>query len=267
MLGILGGRVYDPRNGKDGEVGDIWVKDGRVVAPEDVDREAAQTVDAAGLVVMPGGVDIHAHIVGGEVNARSQDAAGGPPRPRARALRALRAGAGGTVPSTLSHRLSLLRARLHHGDAGVRRAPGGAAHPRGARGRAQPRQGRVHRHGQQPLRHAVHRRQAAREGARLRGLAPRSEPRLRDQGREPRRRRELEVGQERRRARRRGDRLRGHPAADRADPGHDRRRSRPAALASTSTASTSAGTPARARPSRRSPPSTAIARISATFSS
>jgi formylmethanofuran dehydrogenase subunit A len=68
MLGILGGRIYDPRNGKDGEVGDIWVKDGRVVAPGDVDREAAQTIDAAGLVVMPGGVDIHAHIVGGEVN-------------------------------------------------------------------------------------------------------------------------------------------------------------------------------------------------------
>ena len=32
MLGILGGRVYDPRNGKDGEIGDIWVRDGRVVA-------------------------------------------------------------------------------------------------------------------------------------------------------------------------------------------------------------------------------------------
>jgi formylmethanofuran dehydrogenase subunit A len=100
ILGILGGRIYDPRNGKDGEVGDIWVKDGRVVAPQDADREAAQTVDAAGLVVMPGGVDIHAHIVGSEVNSgrklRPEDHRG---HERARSGN-LRAGAGGTVPST-----------------------------------------------------------------------------------------------------------------------------------------------------------------------
>jgi formylmethanofuran dehydrogenase subunit A len=100
MLGILGGRIYDPRNGKDGEVGDVWVKDGRVVAPEDVDKEAAQTIDAAGLVVMPGGVDIHAHIVGGEVNLgrkmRPEDHRG---NGRARSGD-LRAGVVGTVPST-----------------------------------------------------------------------------------------------------------------------------------------------------------------------
>jgi formylmethanofuran dehydrogenase subunit A len=100
MLGILGGRIYDPRNGKDGEVGDIWVKDGRVVAPDDGDREAAQTIDAAGLVVMPGGVDIHAHIVGAEVNLgrkmRPEDHRG---NERARSGD-LRAGVGGTVPST-----------------------------------------------------------------------------------------------------------------------------------------------------------------------
>jgi formylmethanofuran dehydrogenase subunit A len=100
MLGILGGRVYDPRNGKDGEIGDIWVKDGRVVAPEDADRGSAQTVDAAGLVVMPGGVDIHAHIAGGEVNSgrklQPEDHRG---HERARSAD-LRAGAGGIVPST-----------------------------------------------------------------------------------------------------------------------------------------------------------------------
>ena len=64
MLGVLGGRVYDPRNGSDGEIRDIWVKDGRVVPPEEVDREPAEIVDATGLVVMPGGVDIHSHIAG-----------------------------------------------------------------------------------------------------------------------------------------------------------------------------------------------------------
>ena len=100
MLGILGGRIYDPRNGKDGEIGDIWVKGGRIVAPEDVDRDEADIVDAAGLVVMPGGVDIHAHIAGGEVNSGRKllpdDHRG---RERARA-EGLRAGVGGAVPST-----------------------------------------------------------------------------------------------------------------------------------------------------------------------
>jgi len=100
MLGILGGRIFDPQNGKYGEVGDIWVKDGRVVAPEAVDRDGAQTIDATGLVVMPGGVDIHAHIAGGEVNAgrkmRPEDHRG---HERARSGN-VRAGAGGTVPST-----------------------------------------------------------------------------------------------------------------------------------------------------------------------
>lgn len=100
MLGILGGRVYDPQHGKDGEVCDIWVKDGRVVAADEADRDRAEVVDAAGLVVMPGGVDIHAHIVGGEVNAgrkmRPEDHRG---HERAHAG-GMRAGAGGTVPST-----------------------------------------------------------------------------------------------------------------------------------------------------------------------
>jgi formylmethanofuran dehydrogenase subunit A len=100
MLGILGGRVYDPQNGKDGEVGDIWVKDGRVVAPAEVDRERAEVVDAAGLVVMPGGVDIHAHIAGGEVNVgrkmRPEDHRGH----ESAHSGSMRAGAGGTVPST-----------------------------------------------------------------------------------------------------------------------------------------------------------------------
>jgi formylmethanofuran dehydrogenase subunit A len=100
MLGILGGRVYDPQNGKDGEIADIWIDDGRVVSPDDSARDGAETIDASGLVVMPGGVDIHAHIVGGEVNAgrklRPEDHRG-----RCRpATDELRAGAGGTVPST-----------------------------------------------------------------------------------------------------------------------------------------------------------------------
>ncbi len=71
MLRIANGRVYDPTNGIDGEVRDVWIEDGKIVAaPEDEARRAgAEKIDAAGLVVMPGGVDIHSHIAGGKVNA------------------------------------------------------------------------------------------------------------------------------------------------------------------------------------------------------
>ena len=69
MLGILNGEVYDPLNEVNGEIQDIWVKDGRIVPPEDVDREKAETIDATGLVVMPGGVDIHSHFAGAKVNS------------------------------------------------------------------------------------------------------------------------------------------------------------------------------------------------------
>ena len=64
-LRIKGGRIFDPTHGVDGEVKDVCVEDGRVVAalPKD-----APTLDASGLVVMAGGVDIHSHIAGPTVN-------------------------------------------------------------------------------------------------------------------------------------------------------------------------------------------------------
>lgn len=100
MLGVLGGRVYDPQNGSEGDIRDIWVKDGRVVPFEEVDRERAKIIDATGLVVMPGGVDIHSHIVGAKVNAarkfRPEDHRG---NERARSA-SMRSGTGHTVPTT-----------------------------------------------------------------------------------------------------------------------------------------------------------------------
>ena len=64
---IKNGFVYDPLNGIDGEVMDIAVRDGRIV--EEVDEKDAYVIDASGMVVMPGGIDIHCHIAGSEVNA------------------------------------------------------------------------------------------------------------------------------------------------------------------------------------------------------
>ncbi len=64
MLRITGGKVYDPANGIDGVVGDICIADGRIV--ETV--EGARTIDASGMVILPGGVDVHTHVAGGSIN-------------------------------------------------------------------------------------------------------------------------------------------------------------------------------------------------------
>lgn len=70
VLKIAGGRIIDPTNGVNDEVGDIWIEDGRVVAPpSDPSARADRTIDARGCVVMPGGVDVHSHIAGSKVNA------------------------------------------------------------------------------------------------------------------------------------------------------------------------------------------------------
>jgi formylmethanofuran dehydrogenase subunit A len=66
---IAGGTVYDPANGVDGEVRDLWISGGKIIAaPADPEVRPAWTLDAAGMVVMPGGVDMHCHIAGPKVN-------------------------------------------------------------------------------------------------------------------------------------------------------------------------------------------------------
>jgi formylmethanofuran dehydrogenase subunit A len=97
---IRNGQVYDPLNGVNGEIRDVWIKGGRIAGPEDVDRAGVEIIDATGLVVMPGGVDIHSHIVGAKVNAgrkfRPEDH-----RDHTRSRTSFtRSGAGYTVPTT-----------------------------------------------------------------------------------------------------------------------------------------------------------------------
>jgi formylmethanofuran dehydrogenase subunit A len=64
---VKNGFVYDPLNGIDGQKMDIAVKNGKIV--ESVDERKATTIDASRMTVMPGGVDIHTHIAGSEVNS------------------------------------------------------------------------------------------------------------------------------------------------------------------------------------------------------
>ena len=69
-LKISGGYVYDPANDVDGQVQDIWVRDGKIIpAPSDHGARPTYHINAAGLVVMPGGIDMHCHIAGPKVNA------------------------------------------------------------------------------------------------------------------------------------------------------------------------------------------------------
>jgi formylmethanofuran dehydrogenase subunit A len=63
---VRNGFVYDPLNGINGERMDIAIRNGKIV--EKVDRRR-KTIDASGMIVMPGGVDIHSHIAGGKVNS------------------------------------------------------------------------------------------------------------------------------------------------------------------------------------------------------
>jgi formylmethanofuran dehydrogenase subunit A len=63
---VKNGLVYDPLNGIDGEKMDIAIRDGKVV--ETVNERKARKIDASGMTVMPGGVDIHTHVAGSEVN-------------------------------------------------------------------------------------------------------------------------------------------------------------------------------------------------------
>ncbi len=99
MLRIVNGRVYDPTNNCDGERKDICVRDGKIVA--DVPPEARR-IDAKGMVVMSGGVDIHCHIAGPKVNLARKL------QPEDHRLDVhpstpfTRSGTGGTVPSTFT---------------------------------------------------------------------------------------------------------------------------------------------------------------------
>ena len=104
---IAGGKVHDPANGVDGEVRDVCLDDRKVVADVGPD---ARRIDARGMVVMPGGVDIHAHIAGPKLTAArklSPEDRRDDPLDRTDVLRS---GTGGLVPSTFAtgYRYSLL---------------------------------------------------------------------------------------------------------------------------------------------------------------
>lgn len=103
-LRITGGTIYDPRHAVDGEVRDLWIEGDKIVAaPSGGDARADATLDATGLVIMPGGVDMHCHIAGPKVNVARKM------RPEDKRLATpihrtchTRSGTCGSVPSTFA---------------------------------------------------------------------------------------------------------------------------------------------------------------------
>lgn len=104
QLRITGGAIHDPANGIDGDVRDICVDGGRIVAslPDD-----APVLRADGMVIMPGGIDIHAHVASSSVSLGRrllpEEHALDPVRPPELEDGTIpRSGTGGTVPSTFT---------------------------------------------------------------------------------------------------------------------------------------------------------------------
>jgi formylmethanofuran dehydrogenase subunit A len=100
MLRITNGKIYDPANGINGQVQDLCIDaSGRFVETVDEGR----TIDATGMIIFPGGVDVHTHVAGGAINfARAMT-----PEDHRRAqafvrTKIRRSGLGGMAPTTFA---------------------------------------------------------------------------------------------------------------------------------------------------------------------
>lgn len=66
LIKFTGGTLYDPANGVNGEIRDIFVEDGKIVAPRP-DARIHEEYNLKGRVVMAGAIDPHSHIGGGKM--------------------------------------------------------------------------------------------------------------------------------------------------------------------------------------------------------
>ncbi|MEP7066422.1 MAG: formylmethanofuran dehydrogenase subunit A [Gemmatimonadota bacterium] len=104
QLRITGGAIHDPANDIDGDVRDICIDNGRIVASLPAD---APVLRADGMVVMAGGIDIHAHVASASVTLGrrllpEEHALDPSAAPGLDDGTIPRSGTGGTVPSTFT---------------------------------------------------------------------------------------------------------------------------------------------------------------------
>ncbi|MEW6624011.1 MAG: formylmethanofuran dehydrogenase subunit A [Bacillota bacterium] len=67
MLKVINGYVYDPVQGLNGQKKDLWIDNGTIIEAPEEKSQGCQVIDAADMIVMPGGVDIHSHIAGPKI--------------------------------------------------------------------------------------------------------------------------------------------------------------------------------------------------------
>jgi formylmethanofuran dehydrogenase subunit A len=65
---LKGGQLFDPAQGLNGTVQDLYYRDGVLIAAPDLAAVIDVDYDVSGKVVMAGAIDIHSHIAGGNVN-------------------------------------------------------------------------------------------------------------------------------------------------------------------------------------------------------
>ena len=224
---IAGGRIIDPSQDLD-EIGDLWISRGQVLPPGAGYEEAEIVIDARGLIVCPGLIDVHVHLRE-PGNEEDETIATG----------AAAALAGGVT--SVACMPNTIPAHRQPGRGRVRRAPGPARPPgqrlsrgrreQGTQGRGAGRAGPACRR----RRRGVHRRRCAGGLGRAHAAGPRvfQDVRPRDHAALPgagahrRRRHERGVRVDAAGPRRHAGRGRGHHGRPRHPPGRDHRRPAP----------------------------------------
>ncbi|MFA5958798.1 formylmethanofuran dehydrogenase subunit A [Hyphomicrobium sp.] len=100
LIKLTGGKVYDPENGVDGEIRDIYIENGRIVSPEP-NAKVAHEYAVHGKVVMAGGIDPHSHIGGGKMTIARMMLPEDHMHDTVARTDLTRAGVGHAVPSTM----------------------------------------------------------------------------------------------------------------------------------------------------------------------
>ena len=102
LIKFTGGTVYDPMNGVDGEVRDIYAQDGRIVAAPPPGTKIDAEYSLGGRVVMAGAIDPHSHIGGGKVTIGRMLLPEDHQGHEVARTELMRSGCGHAVPSTMT---------------------------------------------------------------------------------------------------------------------------------------------------------------------